>query len=41
MAGGGELNTRLEYTMVIIDNWKTITIGVVGDRTLWIKRCSD
>ena len=38
----GELNNRLEYTMVILDNWyNTCTRGVIGYRRIWRAICSD
>ena len=37
-----ELNPRLEYTMIILDNLqRTCTVWVIGDRKVLRTRCSD
>ena len=37
-----ELNTRLGYAMVTLDNWQnSCAIGVIQDNDVWGTRCSD
>ena len=37
-----ELNSKLEYTIVTLDNWNsTCTREVIADRRLWRTTCSN